>query len=135
MKRIKKVSQVTPVSAEVVDGPSQSTKDAYSCNYVNTLLNSRPKIVFTGRTGADTVQSLQYTFGSTANDSGLYLVMAHTNGGNSAIVDLVSIDQGELNKTRIAEGANHYATITYSGFTVTMTRVQYSTKYSIVKMS
>ena len=35
--RIKKVSQTTPVTAQVVDGYSTSTTDAYSANYVNGL--------------------------------------------------------------------------------------------------
>lgn len=33
--RIKKVSQTTPSSAQVVDGYSTSSSDSYSCNYVN----------------------------------------------------------------------------------------------------
>ena len=33
--RIKKVSQTTPVQAQIVDGYSESTTDGYSCNYVN----------------------------------------------------------------------------------------------------
>lgn len=35
--RIKKVSQTTPVTAQVVDGYSTSTTDAYSANYVNNM--------------------------------------------------------------------------------------------------
>ena len=35
--RIKKVSQTTPIPAQVVDGYSDSTSNAYSCNYVNSL--------------------------------------------------------------------------------------------------
>ena len=36
--RIKKVSQTTPVQAQIVDGYSTSTTDGYSANYVNGLV-------------------------------------------------------------------------------------------------
>lgn len=39
MKRIKKVSQTVPTSAQVVDGHSDSTTDSYSCNYVNGIMD------------------------------------------------------------------------------------------------
>lgn len=35
--RIKKVSQTTPSTAQIVDGYSESTTDGYSANYVNGL--------------------------------------------------------------------------------------------------
>ena len=35
--RIKKISQTTPIQAQVVDGYSTSANDSYSCNYVNGL--------------------------------------------------------------------------------------------------
>lgn len=37
--RIKKVSQTTPIQAQVVDGYSTSTTDSYSANYVNKSNN------------------------------------------------------------------------------------------------
>ena len=44
MKRIKKVSQTTPTSAQIVDGYSTSTADGYSANYINSL---RPTVLWT----------------------------------------------------------------------------------------
>lgn len=38
--RIKKVSQTTSTQAQVVDGYSTSTSDSYSCNYVNSIIES-----------------------------------------------------------------------------------------------
>ena len=35
--RIKKTSQTTPLTAQIVDGYSESTTDGYSCNYVNGI--------------------------------------------------------------------------------------------------
>ena len=37
--RIKKVSQTTPVQAQIVDGYSTSTTDGYSANYINQKTN------------------------------------------------------------------------------------------------
>ena len=36
MKRIKKVSQTTPTTAQVVNSQSNSQTDTYSCNYANS---------------------------------------------------------------------------------------------------
>lgn len=47
--RIKKVSQTTPVTAQVVDGYSTSTTDAYSANYINNK-----------KWGADNLDSATY---------------------------------------------------------------------------
>ena len=38
--RIKKVSETTPINAQVLDGYSSSTTDAYSCNYINSIVES-----------------------------------------------------------------------------------------------
>ena len=38
--RIKKVSKTTATSAQVIDGYSESTTDAYSCNYINKIIES-----------------------------------------------------------------------------------------------
>ena len=35
--RIKKVSETTPITGQVIDGYSESTTDGYSANYVNEL--------------------------------------------------------------------------------------------------
>lgn len=37
---LKKVSQTTPVSAQIVDGYSTSTTDGYSANYINNKINN-----------------------------------------------------------------------------------------------
>lgn len=37
MKRIKKVSQTIPTSAQIVDGYAESSTDGYSCDYINEL--------------------------------------------------------------------------------------------------
>lgn len=52
MKRIKKVSQTVPTTAQVVDGYSTSTTDSPSCNFVNgtTLYSDN-----TGTTGTVTL--------------------------------------------------------------------------------
>lgn len=55
--RIKKTSQTTPVSAQIVDGYSESTTDGYSQNYINnafggTILwtNPSPASAFASQT-------------------------------------------------------------------------------------
>ncbi len=45
--RIKKVSQTTPVQAQIVDGYSTSTTDGYSANYLNSQLENY-KVLWTG---------------------------------------------------------------------------------------
>ena len=55
--RIKKVSQTTPTTAQVVDGYSTSTNDSYSCNYINELHE---------------IQMVDYTAGSDLLYAGVY---------------------------------------------------------------
>lgn len=45
--RIKKVSQTTPIQAQVVDGYSTSEIDSYSANYVNNTFQTKGKILWT----------------------------------------------------------------------------------------
>ena len=38
--RIKKIQETTPLSAQVLNEASDSTKDTYSCNYINGIIES-----------------------------------------------------------------------------------------------
>ena len=74
--RIKKVSQTTPIQAQIVDGYSTSTTDGYSANYVNglntysttekrigTYTDGRPlyqKTITGTLTGGDTTQTINH---------------------------------------------------------------------------
>ena len=80
--RIKKTSQVTPVptEAQIVDGYSESSTDAYSCKYINDLhsyinteqvigtwINGKPiyRKIFTGNT--NTSGSYENSLGTISN--------------------------------------------------------------------
>ena len=58
--KIKKVHQTTRTDAQVIDGYSDSTKDAYSCSYINSLQYTEDisdKITKTSKVG--TVYAMQ----------------------------------------------------------------------------
>lgn len=60
-----KVAQTTPVQAEVVNAQSNSTQDAYSCNYVNTQLNNIANTIPKTESGViKGNQMTSYTLGS-----------------------------------------------------------------------
>lgn len=84
--RIKKVSQTTPVTAQVVDGYSTSTTDAYSANYVN---------------GLNTYSTTEQRIGTWKDGKPLYrrvveITSPSTAGSGDSVVDYSSWDVSEL---------------------------------------
>ena len=78
-----------------------------------------------------TGQSDTYTF----TNVGLYLLVAHTNGVNRCIMDVIMYVAGEIATSRIKdEPSPAYKSVTYSGTTVTMNNTNYTGMYSIIKI-
>lgn len=67
---IKKTSETTPTMASIVDGYSTSTKDGYSCNYVNKNLVYSTDEVDTGKIWIDGKHIYRRVFTGTTNTSG-----------------------------------------------------------------
>lgn len=118
-----KAGDTLPVGTEV-DVPDGTTIPA-GWEEIDEKL---PTVVYKAR--MTTGQSDTYTF----EEDGLYLVVAHTNGDNRAIVDVTMYANRLIHSTRIKDEANPYKSITYSGSTVTMDNTQYTGMYSIVKL-
>lgn len=51
--RIKKVSKTTPTQSQIVNSYSESTNDAYSCNYINSVDQYSTNEVKTNKTWID----------------------------------------------------------------------------------
>lgn len=70
----------------------------------------------------------------TIEEEGMYLVIAHTNGDNRCIMDVIIYVNRTINATRIKDETNPYKSITYSGNVVTMNNTLYTGMYSIIKL-
>lgn len=57
--RIKKVSATTTTTAEIIDGYSSSTKDGYSCNYINEIVHGT--VLYANDNGSNSNISLNDT--------------------------------------------------------------------------
>lgn len=77
-----------------------------------------------------TGESDTYTFPS---GDGLYLLVAHTNGGNSCIMDVI-MKAENMYTSRIKDQSTSYKSVTYSTTTVTMNNTNYTGIYSIIKL-
>ena len=92
------------------------------------LIKEQAKIVYKAR--MSTGQSATYNI----QDEGMYLVVAHTNGDNRCIMDVIIYVNRSINATRIKDENNPYKSITYSENKITMNNTLYTGMYCILKL-
>ena len=126
IRRIKKTTETTPISSEVVNTFSNSTKDAYACGYINDLVEEvystdevkTNKVWIDGKPIYRKVISV-----NSPSSAGVYTTIA--NMGSNVVNTLVSatsmilVSYAANNKVfynlNIDEGdANHYCLIAYN---------------------
>ena len=95
-----------------------------SRNSLYYVLNHSPKLVYAAM--ITTGVTKEYTF---LNSDSLYLVIAHTNGGDSALFDIVMF-KGDY-YTRIHD--DRYLTVNYGNNKITITG-QYTTYVRIIEL-
>ena len=81
--RIRKVSQTTPIQAQVVDGYSTSQIDSYSANYVNNTFELKGKIIWTNSNPTNNFDAQTITLDESLDNYDCYeIVFKHSMAGN-----------------------------------------------------
>lgn len=134
--RIKKVSQTTPVTAQVVDGYSTSTADAYSAAYTNSnFINSSilTSIPYTQAIMSTSTAGFKITFTATTSARCTFQIYESTNAGNvRAYLLYVSFNSSyDLTVSKVEALVGAAPTISRSGNVIT---IPTETAYSMVQI-
>lgn len=84
--RIKKISQTTPVQAQIVDGYDESTENGYSCNYIN----NQKKLLWVNSDPTSSFAAQTITLGTSMEDFDMYEIF-YTCGTSSRIASVKGI--------------------------------------------
>ena len=80
--RIRKVSQTTPIQAQVVDGYSTSQVDSYSANYVNNTFEYKGKIIWTNPNPTSAFSGQTINLNESLNNYDAYsIIFVQSTGG------------------------------------------------------
>lgn len=126
--RIKKVSQTTPTSSQIVDGYSESTTDGYSANYINGIRSTITASFNTNHTIATTNTEEQVNLDTSVSiGSKLTLSNSEIVIGSGVRAVLVSAN---INYQTITAGVK-YVIIKQNGTTVYQNTSQISARTSL----
>ena len=92
--RIRKVSQTTPIQAQVVDGYSTSQVDSYSANYVNNTFETKGKIIWTNSSPTSNFNAQTITLDESLDDYDMYEILVLQTTTNSRIMSTGRIPVG-----------------------------------------
>lgn len=113
--RIKKVSQTTPVQAQIVDGYSTSTTDGYSANYINALtFNNIIEKTFSGITNNNGFLSTNLPYNAK-------ILYARLNGTISGKYGAIVFPYYNASSSAITFQLRHWDFSTINGLNVSVT--------------
>lgn len=106
--RIKKIQETTPLSAQVLNEASDSTKDTYSCDYINTMNEYSTSEINTGKTWMGKPIYRKIVTQSTAAGSPSWTVVNLANNGITN-VDYIYFAEGtrKLDDSRYVRGIDY----------------------------